>query len=163
MVVGYLTPKPSSTEKENMLQVCPPPPRALYLAPLLASSSFDDRNDAPTSADVARLISRMNMGKLSSPRSPSCVGQIKRKHGHDGGIRTIPIIQLKPRPFTFTPPIHPLVEVQVNDATLDGTSFSASNDNNKPMSRSPSFAELLMSRSKKSKLTRSPSFIHLAA
>ena len=146
-----------------MLQVCPPPPRALYLAPLLASSSFDDRNDAPTSADVARLISRMNMGKLSSPRSPSCVGQIKRKHGHDGGIRTIPIIQLKPRPFTFTPPIHPLVEVQVNDATLDGTSFSASNDNNKPMSRSPSFAELLMSRSKKSKLTRSPSFIRLAA
>ena len=123
MVGGYLTPKPSSTEEENMvLQVCPPPPPALYLA---------DRDDAPSSADLARLISRMNMGKRSSPKSPSFVGQLKRKHGHDSSIRTIPTIQLKPRPFTFTPPIHPLVEVQVNNATLDETSFSASNDNNK--------------------------------
>ncbi len=105
-----------------VLQMCPPPPPALYLA---------DRDDAPSSADLARLISRMNMGKHSSPKSPSCVGQLKRKHGHDSSIRTIPTIQLKPRPFTFTPPIHPLVEVQVNNATRDETSFSASNDNNK--------------------------------
>lgn len=160
MVVGYLT--PPSTELENMvLPVCPPPPQALHMATLLPSVSFDDCDDAPLSADLSALISRVHMGKLS------CVGQLKRRHGHDGGIRPIPIIQLKPRPFSFTPPmIHPLVDVQVNDqgdATLDETTFSAPNDTNKPMSRSPSYAELLMSRSKKSKLTRSPSFISLAA
>ena len=161
MVVGYLTPKPSSTEAENMvLPVCPPPPRALHMAALLPSSSFDDRDDAP-SADLSALISKMQVGKLSSPKSPSCVGQLKRRHGHEGGIRTIPTIQLKPRPT------HPLVDAQVNvevNASHDETTFSATNDNNnKAMSRSPSYAELLMSRSKKSKLTRSPSFIRLAA
>jgi hypothetical protein len=140
-----------------VLPVCPPPPRALRMADLLPISSFDDRDDAPSSADLSALISRMHVGKLSSPKSPSCVGQLKRRHGHEGGIRTIPTIQLKPRPI-------PLVDVQVN-ATLDETAFSASNDNNnnKAMSRSPSYAELLMSRSKKSQLTRSPSYICLAA
>lgn len=152
-----------------VLPLCPPPPRAHHMAALLQSSSFDDRDDAPSSADLSALISRMHMGKLSSLKSPSCVGRLKlkRRQGHDGGIRPIPIIQLKPHPLSFMPPmIHPLVDIQVNvqgDATLDETTFPAPNDTNKPMSRSPSYAELLMGRSKKSKLTRIPSFICLAA
>jgi len=133
MAVEHLTPKP--TAEEYMLQVCPPPPRIAHTA--LDLTPFDDNN---TLSDLSIGKFLFGTGKYSGPTKPL---SIERSYC---GIRTTLEFRLKPRPSKDSPPLPP-----VDTCTLQS------------MKRSPSSQQIyLMSRNKKSKLTRSPSFSRAA-
>jgi hypothetical protein len=119
------------TAEEYMLPVCPPTPRIAHMA--LDSTPFDDNN---TLSDLSIRKFLFGTGKISSPTKPLF---LERSYG---GIRTTLEFRLKPRPSKYSPPLPP-----VDTCALQS------------MKQSPSSQQIyLMSRNKKSKLTRSPSF-----
>jgi hypothetical protein len=132
MPIEYLTPKP--TAEEYMLPVCPPPPTLPHKA--LVLTPFDD-NDTLPDLSIGKFL--FGTGKNSSPIPLS----LERSYG---GISTTLGFRLKPRPSKYSPPLPP-----VDTFALQS------------MKRSASSQQIyLMSRKKKSNLTRSPSFSRAA-
>ena len=143
MAAEYLTPKPIA---EELMPVCPPPPelphRTLALTPTSRiSPTFD--NDDDDEALLELSIGNFLSGIVRNTSSPTSPPPSRRSYE---GIGPTPVSWLKPRFSKYTPPIAPIDTCP-----------------REPMKRIASSQQLiLLSRNKKSKMTRTTSFCRAA-